>query len=85
MRSASILEGVFLILHLFASNGIMRLMKFQKNKRYQVKIFSRDTKKCIRIIGKEGLTSEKLDIVENGLIKDLNWHNFWIETVEANK
>jgi len=23
--------------------------------------------------------------VENGLINDLNWHNFWIETVEANK
>jgi hypothetical protein len=64
----------------------MSLMQILKNKLYQVKIFSKDTKKCVRIIGeKKGLTPKKLDIVENDLIKNLNWHNFRIETVEFNK
>ena len=70
---------------LFNLDGMMSSMKILKNKLYQVKIFSRDTKKCVRIIGEKGLTPRKLDIVEDGLIKDLNWHNFWIETVEFNK
>jgi len=60
-------------------------MQILKNKRYQVRIFNKATKKCVRIIGEKGLTPKKLDIVENDLIKDLNWHNFWIETVEFNK
>jgi hypothetical protein len=72
-------------LYLFVLSDIMRLMQILKNKLYQVKIFSKDTKKCVRIIGEKGLTPKKLDIVEDGLIKDLNWHNFWIETVEFNK
>jgi len=63
----------------------MKLMKILKSKRYQVKIFSKNTKKCVRTIGDKGLTPYKLDIVENGLIKDLNWHNFRIETVEFKK
>jgi len=60
-------------------------MQILKNKLYQVKVFSKDTKKCVRIIGENGLTPKKLDIVEDGLIKDLNWSNFWIETVEFNR
>ena len=72
-------------MYLLTLNGIMRLMQIQKNKRYQVRIFNKATKKCVRIIGEKGLTPKKLDIVENGLIKDLNWHNFRIETVEFKK
>lgn len=60
-------------------------MQILKNKHYQVRIFSRATKKCIRIIGEKGLTPQKLDLVEKNLIKNLNWHNFWIKTVEFNK
>ncbi len=60
-------------------------MQILKNKLYQVRIFSKYTKKCVRIIGEKGLTPKKLDIVENDLIRDLNWHNFRIETVEFNK
>lgn len=60
-------------------------MQILKSKRYQVKIFNKATKKCVRIIGEKGLTPQKLDIVENDLIKDLNWHNFWIETVGFKK
>ena len=60
-------------------------MQILRNKLYQVKVFSKDTKKCVRIIGENGLTPKKLDIVEDGLIKDLNWSNFWIETVEFNR
>ena len=67
------------------SGGMMRLMQILKNKLYQVKVFSKDTKKCVRIIGEKGLTPKKLDVIEDGLIKDLNWSNFWIETVEFNK
>ena len=63
----------------------MSLMQILKNKLYQVKVFSKDTKKCVRIIGEKGLTPKKLDVIEDGLIKDLNWSNFWIETVEFNK
>ena len=63
----------------------MSLMQILKNKLYQVKVFSKDTKKCVRIIGEKGLTPKKLDVIEDGLIKDLNWSNFWIETVEFDK
>ncbi len=75
----------FIYLSLFALDGIMRLMQILKNKYYQVRIFNKATRKCVRIVGEKGLTPEKLDMVENGLIKDLNWRNFWIETVEFNK
>ncbi|MDD2696758.1 MAG: hypothetical protein PHE52_01195 [Candidatus Pacebacteria bacterium] len=60
-------------------------MQILKNKLYQVRIFSKDTKKCVRVIGENGLTPRKLDIVEDGLIKDLDWNNFSIQTVEFNK
>lgn len=53
-----------------------------RNKLYQIKVFSKNTKKCVRTIGETGLTPYKLDKVENGLIKELNWQSFWIETVE---
>ena len=52
-----------------------------KNKLYQVKVFSKDTKKCVRTIGDAGLTPKKLDKVEDELIKDIDWKRFWIETV----
>lgn len=53
-----------------------------RNKLYQIKVFSKNTKKCVRTIGKTGLTPYKLDKAEDGLIKELNWQSFWVETVE---
>ena len=70
---------------LFALDGMMSLMQILKNKLYQVRIFNKGTKKCVRVIGEHGLTPKKLDIVEDGLIKDLNWSVFCIKTVEFNK
>ncbi len=70
---------------LFALDGMMGLMQILKNKLYQVRIFSKDTKKCTRVIGENGLTPKKLDIVEDELIKNLNWNIFCIKTVEFNK
>ena len=61
------------------------MIKIEKGKRYQVKIFSRETKKCIKVIGKEGLTPKKLDEVEDGFIKSFDWKNFWVETVKFKK
>ena len=60
-------------------------MKIEKGKRYQVKVFSRETKKCIKIIGEEGLTPKKLDEVEDGFIKSFDWKHFWVETVKFEK
>ena len=61
------------------------MIKIMKNKLYQVKVFSRETKKCVRIIGEEGLTPKKLDKVEDGLINSFDWKHFWVETVELVK
>ncbi len=61
------------------------MMQIIRDKLYQVKVFSKDTKKCIKIIGDTGLTPKKLDKVEDGLIKDLDWKHFWVETVEFEK
>ncbi len=56
-----------------------------KNKLYEIKVFSKETKKCIGIIGKMGLTPKKLDKVEDELIGNLDWKHFWVETVEFEK
>ena len=61
------------------------MIQIVRNKLYQVKVFSKDTKKCIRVIGDAGLTPNKLDKVEDGLIKDLDWKHFWVETVDFKK
>ncbi|MFH1820366.1 MAG: hypothetical protein ABH805_00365 [Candidatus Nealsonbacteria bacterium] len=58
------------------------MIKITRNKLYQIKVFSKDTKKCIRVIGDAGLTPLKLDKVEGGLVKELDWKRFWVETVE---
>ena len=60
-------------------------MQIMKNKLYEIKVFSKETKKCIRIIGDTGLTPKKLDKIEDGLIKNFDWKHFWVETVEFEK
>lgn len=61
------------------------MVKIEKGKLYQVKVFSRKTKKCVRIIGEKGLTPRKLDKIEDGFIKDFDWKHFWVETMEFKK
>lgn len=63
----------------------LTMIRIEKGKLYQVKVFSRETKKCIRVIGEEGLTPKKLDKVEDGLIKSFDWKHFWVETVKFEK